>query len=36
MELALAVLVRIVVVQFTEGTLLQPMIQSRRVELHRR
>jgi predicted PurR-regulated permease PerM len=33
-QLALAVLVLVVVVQFTEGTFLQPMIQSRRVELH--
>jgi polyisoprenoid-binding protein YceI len=33
-QLALAVLVLIIVVQFTEGTFLQPMIQSRRVELH--
>jgi predicted PurR-regulated permease PerM len=33
-QLALAVLVLIVVVQFIEGTFLQPMIQSRRVELH--
>jgi predicted PurR-regulated permease PerM len=33
-QLALSVLVLIVVVQFTEGTFLQPMIQSRRVELH--
>ena len=33
-QLALAVLALILVVQFTEGTFLQPMIQSRRVELH--
>ncbi len=33
-QLALAVLALVVVVQFVEGTFLQPMIQSRRVELH--
>jgi predicted PurR-regulated permease PerM len=33
-ELALAVLVLIVAVQFLEGTFLQPMIQSRSVNLH--
>ena len=33
-QLALAVLALILCVQFTEGTFLQPMIQSRRVELH--
>jgi predicted PurR-regulated permease PerM len=33
-QLALAVLTLIIAVQFTEGTFLQPMIQSRRVELH--
>jgi putative heme transporter len=33
-QLALAVLTLVIGVQFTEGTFLQPMIQSRRVELH--
>jgi predicted PurR-regulated permease PerM len=33
-QLALAVLALIAAVQFIEGTFLQPMIQSRRVELH--
>jgi len=33
-ELALAVLALVVAVQFTEGTFLQPLIQSRRVDLH--
>jgi predicted PurR-regulated permease PerM len=33
-QLALAVLGLVIGVQFTEGTLLQPVIQSRRVDLH--
>jgi putative heme transporter len=33
-QLALAVLALVVGVQFTEGTFLQPIIQSRRVDLH--
>ena len=33
-QLALAVLGLVIGVQFTEGTFLQPVIQSRRVDLH--
>jgi predicted PurR-regulated permease PerM len=33
-QLALAVLALVVGVQFTDGTFLQPIIQSRRVNLH--
>jgi predicted PurR-regulated permease PerM len=33
-QLALGVLALVVGVQFTEGTFLQPIIQSRRVDLH--